>query len=432
MTGLVIVVLLLILSVVSLLGLLPYDPIAQDPPARLQPPSGEHWFGTDQFGRDVFSRVAAGVANSALVAIVAVTFATVVGTLGGLVAGFIRGVPDVAIGAVTNVLFAFPPLLLALTLASVFTRNWFTVAVAIAVVYVPIFVRVTRGPVLTLREVEFVKAATTTGQSRRATMFRHVLPNIGAIIIVQVTLSLSWAVLTEASLSFLGLGTPPPAPSLGSMVYDARTLVQVAPWTMLAPGAVIVLLVVGLNLLGDGLRDVLDPRGRGVSMTAPALRDAGPADLDAVVRVFLGCFRVTYAARLPSRLVASMSDEDARSLWSRALTTPGREVVVAQVDDEVCGVVGFAADGEDGWVHSLYVAPDAQGHGARVDVAGPRGGPAPQRPAAAAHTSGCSPRTSRRCGSTRGTAGLPTAATRVEEAFGENEIRLSRSLEAAA
>ena len=184
MTGLVIVMLLLILSVVSLLGLLPYDPIAQDPPARLQPPSGQHWFGTDQFGRDVFSRVAAGVANSALVAIVAVTFATVVGTLGGLVAGFIRGVPDVAIGAVTNVLFAFPPLLLALTLASVFSRNWFTVAVAIAVVYVPIFVRVTRGPVLTLREVEFVKAATTTGQSRRATMLRHVLPNIGAIIIV--------------------------------------------------------------------------------------------------------------------------------------------------------------------------------------------------------------------------------------------------------
>lgn len=263
LVGLVIVALLLLLSVVSALGLLPYDPLAQDPPARLQAPSAAHWFGTDQFGRDVFARVAAGVANSALIAVVAVAFAAVIGTLAGLVAGFVRSVPDLAIGAVTNVLFAFPPLLLALSLASVFTRNWFTVAVAIAVVYVPIFVRVTRGPVLTLREVEFVKAATATGQSRAATMFRHVLPNISAIIIVQVTLSLSWAVLTEASLSFLGLGNPPPTPSLGSMVYEARVLVQIAPWTMVFPGLVIVLLVVGLNLLGDGLRDALDPRSRG-------------------------------------------------------------------------------------------------------------------------------------------------------------------------
>ncbi len=261
--GAVVIALLVVLSVVSLLGLLPHDPIAQDAPSRLRGPSGEHWFGTDQFGRDVFSRVAAGVANSALVAVVAVLFAGVVGTVAGVVAGFVRGIPDVAIGAVTNVLFAFPPLLLALSLASVFTRNWFTVAVAIAVVYVPIFVRVTRGPVLTLREVEFVKAATTTGQSRVAIMLQHVLPNISAIVIVQVTLSLSWAVLTEASLSFLGLGTPPPAPSLGSMVYDARTLLQVAPWTMVAPGLVLVLLVVGLNLLGDGLRDAFDPRSRG-------------------------------------------------------------------------------------------------------------------------------------------------------------------------
>ncbi len=261
--GTVLIAVLVLLSLVSLLGLLPYDPIAQDAPARLRGPSGQHWFGTDQFGRDVFSRVAAGVANSALVAVVAVLFAGVVGTAAGVVAGFVRGIPDIAIGAVTNVLFAFPPLLLALSLASVFTRTWFTVAVAIAVVYVPIFVRVTRGPVLSLREVEFVRAATTTGQSRTAVMLQHVLPNISAIVIVQVTLSLSWAVLTEASLSFLGLGTPPPAPSLGSMVYDARTLLQVAPWTMLAPGLVLVVLVVGLNLLGDGLRDAFDPRSRG-------------------------------------------------------------------------------------------------------------------------------------------------------------------------
>ncbi|MBP3976614.1 ABC transporter permease [Microbacterium sp. BLY] len=263
LAGIIIVALLAVLSLVSAFGLLPFDPLAQDPPSRLQPPSAVHWFGTDQFGRDVFSRVAAGVANSALISVVAVAFATVVGTVCGLIAGFYRGISDGAITAVTNVLFAFPPLLLALSLASVFDRNWFTIAVAIAIVYVPIFIRVTRGPVLSLREVEYVKAAKSTGQARMATMFRHVLPNITSIIIVQVTLSLSWAVLTEASLSFLGLGTPPPAPSLGSMIFEARTLVTIAPWTMIAPGVVVVLLVVGLNLLGDGLRDSLDPRNRG-------------------------------------------------------------------------------------------------------------------------------------------------------------------------
>ncbi|QYH36572.1 ABC transporter permease [Salinibacterium sp. M195] len=263
LTGLILIVLLGVLSLISAFGLLPFDPITQDPPSRLQSPSAVHWFGTDQFGRDVFARVAAGVANSALISIVAVAFATVVGTLAGVVAGFYRGIPDGIISGITNVLFAFPPLLLALTLASVFNRNWFTIAAAIGLVYVPIFIRVTRGPVLSLREIEYVKAATSTGQSRAMIMFRHVLPNITSIVIVQVTLSLSWAVLTEASLSFLGLGTPPPAPSLGSMIFEARTLVSIAPWTMLAPGAVIVLLVVGLNLLGDGLRDALDPRNRG-------------------------------------------------------------------------------------------------------------------------------------------------------------------------
>ncbi len=207
----------------------------------------------------------AGVANTALIAVVAVGAAAIVGTLLGVVAGFFRKLPDVAISGVTNVLFAFPPLLLALSLASVLTRNWFTVAVAIAIVYVPIFIRVARGPVLSLREIEFVRAAVSTGQRRVAILLRHVLPNITSIVIVQVTLSLSWAVLTEASLSFLGLGTPPPAPSLGSMIYEARTLVYIAPWTMIAPGVVVVLFVVGLNLLGDGLRDVFDPRQRGTS-----------------------------------------------------------------------------------------------------------------------------------------------------------------------
>jgi peptide/nickel transport system permease protein len=261
-TGGALLLLLLLLAIASALGVLPFDPAGQDRTARLQMPSAVHWFGTDQFGRDVFARVASGVANSALVALVAVTVAAVVGTIAGVVAGFLRGVADIAVGGVTNVLFAFPPLLLALTLASVFERNWFTVAIAIAVVYTPIFVRVTRGPVLSLREVDYVSAARATGMHATSIMLRHVLPNITSILIVQITLSLSWAVLTEASLSFLGLGTPPPAASLGSMIFDARTLASVAPWTLFCPGIVLILLVVGLNLLGDGLRDALDPTAR--------------------------------------------------------------------------------------------------------------------------------------------------------------------------
>lgn len=263
LTGILILIVLGLMALLSAIPGLSLDPLAQDPPSRLLPPSSEHLMGTDQFGRDIFSRVSAGLANSMVISLCAVAFASVVGTLSGVIAGYARGVTDTVIGGGANVLFAFPPLLLALTLASVLDRNWFTVAVAIGVVYVPIFFRVTRGPVLTLREVEFVRAARSTGMNAAGIMFRHVLPNITSIITVQIALSLSWAVLTEASLSFLGIGTPPPAPSLGSMIFEARTLVTLAPWTLVAPGAVIVLLVVGLNLLGDGIRDTLDPRMKG-------------------------------------------------------------------------------------------------------------------------------------------------------------------------
>jgi len=262
MIGAVLVVILAVFAVLAAAHALPYNPAVQDVTARLQPPSAAHWFGTDQFGRDIFSRVGSGVANSVVISLVAVAFATIVGTIAGVIAGYVRGAADATIGGVANVIFAFPPLLLALTLVSVFTRSWFTVAVAIAIVYTPIFMRVTRGPVLTLREVEYVSAAKTTGMSPAGILVKHILPNITGILIVQITLSLSWAILTEASLSFLGLGTPPPAASLGGMVYDARTLVTIAPWTLLFPGAVIIVLVIALNLLGDGLRDALDPSRR--------------------------------------------------------------------------------------------------------------------------------------------------------------------------
>lgn len=263
LVGLLLSAIIATVAMASLLGLTPHDPIAQAPADRLQGPSPTYWFGTDQFGRDILSRSMAGAANSVVVAVVAVTLSALIGTLAGVTAGYFGGRARAPILAVTNVLFAFPPLLLALALASAFARTWFTIAVAIAIVYVPIFVRVTRGPVLSLRESDFVKAARVLGFPTGRILFGHVLPNILPIIIVQVTLSMSWAVLTEAALSFLGLGAPPPAPSLGSMVLDAKILVNTAWWTMAAPGAVIVIFVVGLNLIGDGLRDALDPRSGG-------------------------------------------------------------------------------------------------------------------------------------------------------------------------
>jgi peptide/nickel transport system permease protein len=260
LVGTVLVLAIVVAAACGLLGLTPYDPVAQHPLHRLAPPSGAYWLGTDQFGRDIFSRCLAGVGNSLRVAVLAVACSALVGTAAGVCAGFFGNRVRGPVLAVTNVLFAFPPLLLALTLATTLTRSWPTIALAIAIVYVPIFVRVTRGPVLSLRETDFIRAARVLGIPTWRILARHVLPNISAIVTVQVTLSLSWAVLTEASLSFLGLGTPPPAPSLGAMVFDAKVLAATAWWTLAAPGALIVVFVVGLNLLGDGLRDALDPR----------------------------------------------------------------------------------------------------------------------------------------------------------------------------
>jgi peptide/nickel transport system permease protein len=260
LVGAVLTGIVLFAGVAALLHLTPYDPVSQRPIDRFQPPNGTYLFGTDQFGRDLLSRVAAGAGTSLIVAVVAVAIAAVVGTTAGVAAGYFGPPISPPVLGVANVLFAFPPLLLALSLASALTRNWFTVALAISIVYVPIFIRVARGPVLALREADFIRASRVLGFSTPRILFRHVLPNISSVIIVQVALALSWAVLTEASLSFLGLGTPAPAASLGSMVFDAKAMVPLYWWTMVFPGAGVVMFVVGLNLLGDGLRDALDPR----------------------------------------------------------------------------------------------------------------------------------------------------------------------------
>ena len=249
-----------LVAVAAIVGLTPYDPIAQNPADQLVGPSGEHWFGTDQFGRDVASRTFSGIAASLRVAVLAVALAATIGTVAGVASGYLGGFWDQLVGRLTDVLFAFPAILLALSIIAALGRGWLNTAIAIAIVYIPIFVRVARGPTLAVRELEYVAACRVVGFSGRRILFRHVLPNVSAPIVVQVALALSWAILTEAGLSFLGLGTQPPASSLGLMVSDARNLVTTAWWTMAAPALAVVILVIGLNLLGDGLRSALDPK----------------------------------------------------------------------------------------------------------------------------------------------------------------------------
>jgi peptide/nickel transport system permease protein len=258
--GLCAVVLLATVATLGALTVLPHDPIAQNPTDRLQGPSGQYWFGTDQFGRDIAARVAVGIWTSLRVSIVSVAIAAVIGSILGISAGFFRGVVDQVVSRFVDILFAFPAILLALAVVSALGSGWQNTATAIAVVYTPIFARVSRGPTLSVAAAEYIKAQQVLGTPLWRILLRHVLPNVSAPIVVQITLALSWAILTESSLSFLGLGTQPPAASLGLMVSDARDTVATAWWTLAFPALAIVVAVIALNLLGDGLRSALNPR----------------------------------------------------------------------------------------------------------------------------------------------------------------------------
>jgi peptide/nickel transport system permease protein len=262
LVGFVLTAILVIGALAAAAGLLPHDPVGQHPLDRLTGPSSGYWFGTDQFGRDIFSRCVDGTRASLQVAAVAVAISATVGTLAGVAGGFLGRWVDAVVMRLSDVLFAFPAILLALAIVSALGTGWSNTAIAIAIVYVPIFARVARGPVLALQDADFIRAGRVLGFSSPRLLFRHVLPNIAAPVIVQVTLSLSWAILTESSLSFLGLGTQPPQASLGLMVSDSRALAATAWWTLAFPAAFITVAVVGLNLLGDGLRDALDPTRR--------------------------------------------------------------------------------------------------------------------------------------------------------------------------
>lgn len=262
--GFVILALLIVGSLVALFHATPYDPVAQDIKAMLKPPSWHHIFGTDQYGRDEFSRVLDGVRRSLAVSFLAVSIAAGAGLLLGVFAGYFGTFFDTLVMRVSDVFFAFPAILMALAIVSSLGHTWLDTSIAIAIVYTPIFVRVIRGPVLTLREMDYVKSARVLGFSTPRVLFKHILPNVIPIFLVQIALSLSWAILTESGLSFLGLGTQAPDASLGLMVSEAQSTAAFAWWTLVGPALALVFAVVSLNLVGDGLRDSLDPTRRSV------------------------------------------------------------------------------------------------------------------------------------------------------------------------
>ena len=260
--GVVLTALLVVGAVAATAHLLPYDPVEQHPLDRLLGPSHRYWLGTDQFGRDVFSRCVEGTKTSLRVALVAVGIAAFVGSLAGVAAGFAGGILDSVVMRICDVLFAFPAILLALAIVAALGSGWLNTSIAIGIVYIPIFARVARGPVLALQDVDFVRAGRVLGFSTPRILFRHVLPNVAAPIIVQVTLSLSWAILTESSLSFLGLGTQPPEPSWGNIIRDGLNNMFGSPWPIIGAGVAISITVLGFNMIGDAVRDVLDPERR--------------------------------------------------------------------------------------------------------------------------------------------------------------------------
>lgn len=242
----------------------PYDPLAQSIRERFQGPTANHLLGTDNFGRDTLSRILYGYRTSVLVSLGAVFFATFIGGALGLAGAYWGGWRDRAIMRVMDVLLAFPIILLAIVVLAVLGPGSMNTGLAIGIVYTPIFARLARGPALTVLSWDYVAAARALGAAPMRVMARHVAPNVMAPILVQVTLSLSTAILVEASLSFLGLGTQPPTPSLGLMLSESRTTMLLSPWVSVFSGLAILLASFGFNLFGDGLRDLLDPTLRDV------------------------------------------------------------------------------------------------------------------------------------------------------------------------
>jgi peptide/nickel transport system permease protein len=238
-----------------------FDPVEQ-PAKRLQPPSREYLFGTDEFGRDIFSRIVYGARVSLQVGIISVSIAVATGATLGIISGYYVGLFDSLMMRLVDIMFAFPTVIFVVALAAVMGPSTTSAMIAIGIVSSPAFVRIARGPTLSVAQKEYVEGARAIGAGEWRIMFHYVLPNIAAPLIVQTTLSFSTAILVEAALSFLGLGTQPPNPSWGTMLGEGRRYMELAPWVAIYPGLAIALTVLGLNLLGDALRDALDPRLR--------------------------------------------------------------------------------------------------------------------------------------------------------------------------
>ncbi len=253
--------LVLFIALVAVLApvLAPYDPLRSNFRTRLLPPSDAHWFGTDHFGRDLLSRVIYGGRVSLAIGILVVIVTGITGTFIGAVAGYFRRL-DNPVMRVMDALMAFPAILLAIVISAILGASIINVVIALSIATMPHTARIVRGSVLVVREMEYVEAARALGAGDFRLLFGHVLINALAPLIVRLTYVFAIAILAEAVLSYIGVGPPPPTPTFGNIIASERDFMQAAPWAMIFPGLAIVISVLGLNLLGDGLRDVLDPR----------------------------------------------------------------------------------------------------------------------------------------------------------------------------
>lgn len=259
--GLSIILFLLLCAIFAPL-ITPYEYDAQELENMLQPPSKDHVFGTDEFGRDIYTRVIYGTRVSLQIGLIAVGISLIIGVVLGAIAGYYGGIVDHVISGVTDVAWAFPTTLLAIAIIASLGPSLVNVMISVALVYWSGYARLVRGEFLSLKEQEFVEAARALGYSDLRIIFRHILPNAIAPAIVLTTLSIPKAIIVESSLSFLGLGAQPPTPSWGSIINSGREYLIEAPWISLFPGLMIALIVLGFNLFGDSLRDTLDPRLR--------------------------------------------------------------------------------------------------------------------------------------------------------------------------